>query len=266
MSLSPLYRTLTNDLHVSNARPTSIAVSSDFVVARNRSPPFGSYRRRLRSTGRPEDSITSAVTGDAVRPPLLPWGRRLGLFVLETGRPRKREFFSFGFRAPPERNARSPQHRFHHAQQIHSTSRTLESVRFCYDSRLLGPCYKTGGDQPIHPVGVLLSFCPVGVQQSAEPRLFLFAIPNEPCIPEDAWSCFLPARGCGVNGELLMLPLPAHQSQDFLVTAAFVTACLEWTGVGSSHTDIAHRLKPEGTTSDSLRSRWPDHTLLGVST
>lgn len=47
MSLSPLYHVLTNDLHVSTARPTSIAVSSDFVVTRHRSPPFGSYRTLL---------------------------------------------------------------------------------------------------------------------------------------------------------------------------------------------------------------------------
>jgi len=51
MSLSPLYRALTNDLHVSTAMPTSIAVSSDFVVARHSSPPFGSHRICLRSTG-----------------------------------------------------------------------------------------------------------------------------------------------------------------------------------------------------------------------
>jgi len=51
MSLSPLYRVLTNDLHVSTARPTSIAVSSDFVVTRHRSPPFGSHRTRSHSTG-----------------------------------------------------------------------------------------------------------------------------------------------------------------------------------------------------------------------
>jgi len=49
MSLSPLFRALTNDLHVSTARPTSIAVSSDFVVARNRSPPFGFHRICSRS-------------------------------------------------------------------------------------------------------------------------------------------------------------------------------------------------------------------------
>ena len=50
MSLSPLYRVQTNDLHVSTARPTSIAVSSDFVVTRHRSPPFGSHRTRYHST------------------------------------------------------------------------------------------------------------------------------------------------------------------------------------------------------------------------
>jgi len=55
MSLSPLYHVLTNDLHVSTARPTSIAVSSDFVVTRHRSPPFGSYSTGSCSTGRPED-------------------------------------------------------------------------------------------------------------------------------------------------------------------------------------------------------------------
>jgi len=55
MSLSPLYHVLTNDLHVSTARPTSTAVSSGFVVTRHRSPPFGSYRTRSHSTGRPED-------------------------------------------------------------------------------------------------------------------------------------------------------------------------------------------------------------------
>lgn len=51
MSLSPLYRALTNDLHVSTAMPTSIAVSSDFVVARYSSPPFGSLCEYSRSTG-----------------------------------------------------------------------------------------------------------------------------------------------------------------------------------------------------------------------
>jgi len=51
MSLSPLYRALTNDLHVSTAMPTSIAVSSDFVVARYSSPPFGSLCKYSRSTG-----------------------------------------------------------------------------------------------------------------------------------------------------------------------------------------------------------------------
>jgi len=66
MSLSPLFRALTNDLHVSTARPTSIAVSSDFVVARNRSPPFGFHRICSRSRHGPEDRPLGGALRDVL--------------------------------------------------------------------------------------------------------------------------------------------------------------------------------------------------------
>lgn len=44
MSLSPLCRALTNDLHVSTVGPASTTVSHGFAVARHSSPPFGSCR------------------------------------------------------------------------------------------------------------------------------------------------------------------------------------------------------------------------------
>jgi len=65
MSLSPLYRVLTNDLHVSTARPTSTAVSSGFVVTQNRSPPFGSHHTCSHAAGRPGDDVTPVVVGGA---------------------------------------------------------------------------------------------------------------------------------------------------------------------------------------------------------
>ena len=47
MSLSPPYHALTNDLHVSTARPASTVVSHGFTVAWHSSPPFGSCRYAL---------------------------------------------------------------------------------------------------------------------------------------------------------------------------------------------------------------------------
>lgn len=44
MSLSPLYSTLTSDLHVSTVRRSSIKVSFDFYHVKYRSQPFGSCR------------------------------------------------------------------------------------------------------------------------------------------------------------------------------------------------------------------------------
>jgi len=67
MSLSPLYRVQTNDLHVSTARPTSIAVSSDFVVTRHRSPPFGSHRTRYHSTEVLRTSPSVSVEGEEAK-------------------------------------------------------------------------------------------------------------------------------------------------------------------------------------------------------
>lgn len=49
MSLSPLYSTLTSDLHVSTVRRSSIKVSFDFYHVKYRSQPFGSCRFCSRS-------------------------------------------------------------------------------------------------------------------------------------------------------------------------------------------------------------------------
>jgi len=42
ISLSPLYLTLTSDLHVSTEMRSSISVSSDLDLVKYSSPPFGS--------------------------------------------------------------------------------------------------------------------------------------------------------------------------------------------------------------------------------
>lgn len=49
MSLSPLYSTLTSDLHVSTVRRSSIKVSFDFYHVKYRSQPFGSCHLCSRS-------------------------------------------------------------------------------------------------------------------------------------------------------------------------------------------------------------------------
>jgi len=151
MSLSPLYRALTNDLHVSTAMPTSIAVSSDFVVARHRSPPFGSHRTRSRSTGRPEDKGTTSAVAEGGASYFV----RKGVFFCPPRflfvRTQTFAFFSpqrFFFFVSPRTVVFFPvgdRHRFHFASWIRLRGLSSRITRDC--SRLLGPCFKTGGSE-----------------------------------------------------------------------------------------------------------------------
>ena len=61
MSLSPLYSTLTSDLHVSTVRRSSIKVSFDFYHVKYRSQPFGSCHLCLRAWLEDDISCVSCI-------------------------------------------------------------------------------------------------------------------------------------------------------------------------------------------------------------
>jgi len=152
MSLSPLYHVLTNDLHVSTARPTSIAVSSDFVVTRHRSPPFGSYRTLLPldgvSGGHPSCRWSLRTRG----------GTRKGL-APSCPHNNNNQTLCDGRGRESTRLPRTPPRpvRFHHALLWTLCPRHRPSTR--KHSRLLGPCFKTGGT--VSPFGFHRGFFPV---------------------------------------------------------------------------------------------------------